>query len=176
MCAATRPAVACFLNDLRSKGQTTNGGKTFQCQPFDVSKSGNGANWINVKANSTSINALTKAAKLSKIEQEIAQTWAENNLEQDKMTTASLRIVPAGAGAAFEFTTRINYNPNVEGQLAKMPVGIDQLKFIGPWSLIDSDSQIVGNWGTESVTIDVDAVEDLDLALFSEVPAEVVGF
>jgi hypothetical protein len=158
------------------KGETANGGKTFVCQQFDVSKAGRGANWINVKANSTAVNVITGAARLNPIEQQIAETWAENNLEEDKKTTASLRIVPAGSGAAFEFTTRINFHPMNEGQLAKMPVGIDKFVFVGPWSLIDSDSQAVGNWGTESITVNVDTVEDLDLALFNEVPAEVVGF
>lgn len=157
------------------KGATSNGGKTFICQPFDVNKAGTGAQWLNVKANSTAVDVITSAARLNAIEQRIADEWAMNNITEDRKTTASLRLVPASADAAFEFTTRINYHPQYKEQLAKMPVGIDKFVFVGKWSLIDSDSQAVGGWGSETTSVSVTVDEDFDLSMFGEVPAE-IGF
>ena len=154
------------------KGPSSNGGKTFTCQPFDVTKSGKGAEWINVKANSTDVNVISEAAGLSAIGKKTVQNWAQNNLDEDSKTTASLRLVPADAKSAFEFTTRKNYHPET-GVLAKMPIGIDKLKFIGSWSLIDSDSQTVGTWGSSTAAVEVAEDDDLDLSMFGEAPAEI---
>jgi len=155
------------------KGAPGNGGKTFTCQPFDVTKAGTGAQWLNVKANSTAVDVITGAARLNAIEQRIADEWALSNLTEDRKTTASLRLVPASADAAFEFTTRINYHPDNKEQLAKMPVGIEKFVFVGTWSLIDSDSQAIGNWGGSTAQVPVTAdAEDFDLSMFGEVPSE----